>query len=109
MGYHLDGRVSAVIGTHTHVTTADERILNGGTAFQCDVGMTGPHDSILGRQSDQVMETTYTFNPRTFHVAKSDCRLSATLIDVDRNTGKARSIRRLSIDEDMAESMADSI
>ena len=58
MGRHLDGRVSAVLGTHTHVPTADEQILPGGTAFQCDVGMTGPHESILGRRIDRVMETT---------------------------------------------------
>ena len=63
MGRHLDGRVSAVLGTHTHVPTADERILPGGTAFQCDVGMTGPHESILGRRIDRVMETTRTFRP----------------------------------------------
>ena len=58
MGRYLDGRVTAVLGTHTHVPTADEQILPGGTAFQCDIGMTGPHDSILGRRIDRVMETT---------------------------------------------------
>ena len=61
MGRHLDGRISAVLGTHTHVPTADEPILPGGTAFQCDVGMTGPHESILGRRIDRVMETDRTF------------------------------------------------
>ncbi len=105
MGYYLDGRVSAVIGTHTHVTTADEQILNGGTAFQCDVGMTGPHASILGRQADQVLETTFSFRPRTFHVAKKDVRLSATMIDVNRKTGLAEAIRRISINEKQADDL----
>ena len=63
LGRYLDGRVSAVLGTHTHVTTADERILPLGTAFQCDVGMTGPHESILGRRIDRVLTTTRTFRP----------------------------------------------
>ena len=75
MGRHLDGRVSAVLGTHTHVPTADEQILPGGTAFQCDVGMTGPHESILGRRIDRVMETTRTFRPTHFEVATGDVRL----------------------------------
>ncbi|NIL95861.1 MAG: metallophosphoesterase, partial [Planctomycetales bacterium] len=66
---YLDGRVSAVLGTHTHVPTADECILPGGTAFQCDVGMTGPYDSILGRRTDRVIETTRTFQPLAFDVA----------------------------------------
>src|SRR5207244_8372436 len=69
MGRYLDGRVSAVLGTHTHVPTADEQIFPGGTAFQCDVGMTGPYESILGRQIARVMETTLTFNPTHFEVS----------------------------------------
>ncbi len=105
MGHHLNGRVSAVIGTHTHVATADEHIKDGGTAFLCDVGMTGPHDSILGRLSENVLETTYSFKPRTFHVAKHDVRISAVLIDIDRKTGKAQAIRRLSVNEKDAERM----
>jgi len=99
MGRYLDGRVTAVIGTHTHVTTADERILPGGTAFQCDAGMTGPHESILGRCIDSVTEATYTFKPTSFGVAKGDVRLSGTIVDVDRKTGLATGIRRISIDE----------
>ena len=99
MGRYLDGRVSAVLGTHTHVTTADERILPGGTAFQCDVGMTGPHESILGRDIKSVTETTVTFHPRTFNVAKEDVRISGTIVDIDRNSGKATGIRRIVIDE----------
>jgi calcineurin-like phosphoesterase len=99
MGRHLDGRVSAVLGTHTHVTTADEQILPGGTAFQCDVGMTGPHDSILGRQIDCVMETTITFNPTHFEVASGDVQLHGTLVDIDETTGKAMAIRRIVVRE----------
>jgi metallophosphoesterase (TIGR00282 family) len=100
MGRYLDGRASAVLGTHTHVTTADEQILPGGTAFQCDVGMTGPHDSILGRRIDCVMETTLTFNPTHFEVALKDVRLCGTIVDVDPATGRASSIRRLVVRED---------
>ncbi len=77
MGRYLDGRVSAVLGTHTHVPTADEQILPGGTAFQCDVGMTGPHDSILGRRVDRVLEATLTFNPTHFDVAMATCESTA--------------------------------
>ena len=96
-----------MIGTHTHVPTADEHIKQGGTAFLCDVGMTGPHDSILGRSKECVFETTYSFRPRTFHVAKKDSRISGVLIDVDRKTGKAQSIRRLTIDEKQADLLED--
>lgn len=95
MGRYLDGRVSAVLGTHTHVTTADEQILPGGTAFQCDVGMTGPHDSILGRRIDRVLETTITFQPTQFDVATGDVQLRGTIVDIDSATGRATAIRRL--------------
>ena len=95
MGRYLDGRVSAVLGTHTHVATADQQILPGGTAFQCDVGMTGPHESILGRRIDRVLETTTTFYPTQFQVAKGDVRLCGTLVDVDPATGRAFAIQRL--------------
>src|SRR5262249_38735194 len=88
MGRYLDGRVSAVLGTHTHVPTADERILPGGTAFQCDVGMTGPCESILGRRIDRVMESTLTFNPTHFEVALNDVRLMGSIVDVDPETGR---------------------
>ncbi len=97
MGRYLDGRVSAVLGTHTHVPTADEQIFPGGTAFQCDVGMTGPHDSILGRRIDRVMETTLTFQPTHFDVATGDVRLCGTIVDVDPATGRATGIRRLCV------------
>jgi 2',3'-cyclic-nucleotide 2'-phosphodiesterase len=99
MGRYLDGRVSAVLGTHTHVPTADECILPGGTAFQCDVGMTGPYESILGRRIDRVMETTLTGRPTEFEVALGDVRLSGSIVDVDPETGRATGINRLVVTE----------
>lgn len=99
IGRYLDGRVSAVLGTHTHVPTADEQILPGGTAFQCDVGMTGPHASILGRQVDCVMETTITFNPTHFEVASGDVQLHGSVVDIDDSTGRATAIRRITVRE----------
>lgn len=99
MGRYLDGRVSAVLGTHTHVPTADECILPGGTAFQCDVGMTGPFESIIGRRIDRVMETTLTGLPTEFDVATGDVRLCGTIVEIDSTTGKASSIKRLCITE----------
>jgi metallophosphoesterase (TIGR00282 family) len=97
MGRYLDGRVSAVLGTHTHVPTADECILPKGTAFQCDVGMTGPYESILGRQIEPVLNTTFSFDPNSFHVASDDVRLSGTWFDVDPATGRALQIGRLQL------------
>ena len=99
MGHHLKGRVSAVLGTHTHVPTADEQILPPGTAFLCDVGMTGPYDSVLGRRVDRVLSTTITFVPSAFDVATGDPRLGGAIVDVDPATGKATAIRRLMLDE----------
>lgn len=98
MGRHLDGRVTAVLGTHTHVATADEQVLPGGTAFQCDVGMTGPHESILGRRIERVLETVYTFRPTHFEVATGDPRMHGTVVEVDPATGRATGIRRLVVD-----------
>ncbi len=106
MGRYLDGRVTAVLGTHTHVATADEQILPGGTAFQCDVGMTGPHDSILGRRVDRVLETTRTFYPTQFEVATDDVRLCGTIVELDSQTGRATGIRRLSLTEAEVERLA---
>lgn len=97
MGRYLDGRVSAVLGTHTHVPTADEQILPKGTAFQCDVGMTGPYQSILGRKIDPVQQTTLSFFPERFEVATDDVRLSGTLVDTHSISGKATAIRRLMV------------
>ena len=107
MGRYLDGRVTAVLGTHTHVPTADEQILPGGTAFQCDVGMTGPHESILGRRIDRVMETTLTHRPTHFDVADKDVRLNGSLVDLDPQTGRASSIRRIVVNEDEARRLAE--
>jgi metallophosphoesterase (TIGR00282 family) len=106
MGRHLDGRVSAVLGTHTHVATAGEQILPGGTAFQCDVGMTGPHASIIGRRIDRVLETARTFRPTHFEVASGDCRLHGTIVEVDPQTGRAATIRRLAVDQAEADRLA---
>jgi metallophosphoesterase (TIGR00282 family) len=106
LGRQLDGRVSAVLGTHTHVPTADEQILPHGTAFQCDVGMTGPHDSILGRRTDRVLETTRTFRPTQFDVAKGDVRLHGSIVDVDPETGRATGIRRLVVTQAEADRLA---
>jgi metallophosphoesterase (TIGR00282 family) len=97
LGFYLDGRVSAVVGTHTHVPTADERILPKGTAFQCDAGMTGPYESIIGMQVDRVLHRFLMHTPSSFEVAKRDVRLAATLIDIDEETGRARSVERLLI------------
>jgi metallophosphoesterase (TIGR00282 family) len=108
MGRYLDGRVTAVLGTHTHVTTADEQIFPLGTAFQCDVGMTGPHESILGRRIDRVTETTITFQPTQFDVAENDVRLCGTIVEADPATGHATSIRRLVVTAAEADELAQS-
>jgi metallophosphoesterase (TIGR00282 family) len=102
MGRYLDGRVSAVLGTHTHVPTADEQILPGGTAYISDVGMTGPYDSILGRRIDRVMPVTLTFVPQYFEVATGDPRLCGALVEVNPQTGRASAIRRVQIDGEEA-------
>lgn len=99
MAHHLKGRVTAVIGTHTHVPTADEQIFPGGTAFICDVGMTGPHDSILGRQTERVLAHALTFIPTPFDVAEGDVRLNGAVIDVDETTARATAIQRLQLIE----------
>jgi metallophosphoesterase (TIGR00282 family) len=99
MGRYLDGRVTAVLGTHTHVPTADECIFPAGTAFQCDVGMTGPYESIIGRRIDRVLETTLTGRPTEFDVATGDVRLSGSIVDVDPATGRATAIQRVAVKE----------
>ncbi len=95
MGWYLDGRVSAVCGTHTHVQTADERILPGGTAYITDVGMTGPRDSVIGVKKELVIEKFITQLPRRFEVANSSYQLNAVLVEVDEITGRATEIRRI--------------
>jgi metallophosphoesterase (TIGR00282 family) len=98
MGWHLDGRVTAVLGTHTHVPTADERILPGGTAFQTDVGMTGPYESVIGMRPAKVLERFLFNTPRPFETAKRDPQLRGALIEADETTGRAVSIKRIRVD-----------
>jgi hypothetical protein len=93
---HLDGLVSAVVGTHTHVQTADERILPGGTAFLCDAGMCGPDDSILGREAGPIIQRFVDCMPTAMPVAKSPTRLCGAMIDIDASTGRALAIERVS-------------
>ena len=95
MAHHLNGRVTAVLGTHTHVATADEHVMSGGTAFQCDVGMCGPYDGILGRRVDRVLATAVSFVPHTFEVSSGDVRLAGAIVDCDVATGQATAIRRV--------------
>lgn len=92
----LDGLVSVVVGTHTHVQTADEQIFPGGTAYLSDAGFTGPHDSVLGREIDPVIERFLTNQPRRFEVAKGRILLQGALIDIDDASGKATKIQRVS-------------
>jgi len=96
MARMLDGRVSAVIGTHTHVQTADEQIFPGGTAFLCDAGFTGPHESVLGREIEPVLRRFQTCTPQRFKVAKERVLLQGALVEVDPETGRARRITRIS-------------
>lgn len=103
MGRFLDGRVSAVVGTHTHVQTADEQVFPGGTGFLSDAGMCGPLHSILGRAIDPVVERFCTATPRRFPVAKGPVGLRGVIIDVDEGSGKATGIRRFSEDFDVQE------
>ncbi|MDA9934764.1 YmdB family metallophosphoesterase [Rubripirellula sp.] len=90
---YLDGKVTAVLGTHTHVPTADAHVMANGTAFQCDVGMSGPYDSIIGRDVRRVMQTTRSFEPSHFHVATRDVRLCGAIVEANPS-GKATSITR---------------
>jgi 2',3'-cyclic-nucleotide 2'-phosphodiesterase len=94
MGWYLDGRVSAVIGTHTHVPTADERILAGGTAYQTDVGMTGPYDSVIGSEKNLAIRRFLTGMPIRLDSAKTGAELHAVIVTVDPATGRATAIRR---------------
>ncbi len=97
MGRFLDGRVSAVFGTHTHCQTSDETVFANGTAYITDLGMTGPRDSVLGRDVEPVIRKFLTGVPQKFDVAKGDPALEGAIVDVDMKTGKARSIERLRI------------
>ena len=97
LGWYLDGRATCVYGTHTHVQTADERVLPEGTAFISDLGMTGPHDGVLGRQRDKVIPTLITGMPRHFDVATGDLRLHGALVTADTETGLASAIERITV------------
>jgi 2',3'-cyclic-nucleotide 2'-phosphodiesterase len=100
MGWHLDGRVSAVIGTHTHVPTADTRILPGGTAYQTDAGMTGPYDSVIGVRKDVILERFLTALPVRMEPAKGSVELHSVIVEVDDATGKAIHVRRHTVQGD---------
>ena len=97
LAWHLDGRVSAVLGTHTHVPTADERILPQGTAFQSDVGMTGPHDTVIGVAPEIALQRFATARPFRFQVGQGNERLQATIVDIDEQDGLAVAIQRIDI------------
>jgi len=103
LAWFLDGRVSAVLGTHTHVQTADERILPGGTAYITDVGMTGPRDGIIGMEREEVIQRFLTQLPVRFQVAKGTAQLDAVLVEVDEETGKALGIQRIHLVEGTGE------
>ena len=100
LGWYLDGRVSAVVGTHTHVQTADERILSDGTAYITDVGMTGAFDSVIGMRKDEAIRKFLTQLPTRFEVAKKDLRLNAVFIAIDERSGKAQAIERINLCSD---------
>ncbi|MDR0405443.1 MAG: TIGR00282 family metallophosphoesterase [Clostridiales bacterium] len=97
MGYYLDGRAAAVVGTHTHVQTADERVLGGGTAYITDIGMTGPVDSVLGVEKEIILERFLTQIHRRFELSENPVALSGVIITVDADTGKADAIERVNL------------
>lgn len=96
-GYFVDGKVSAVIGTHTHVQTADEKILPGGTAYITDVGMTGPSDSVIGIEKEQIIERFLTSMPMRFETATGEGIFSALIIEINEETGKSTAVQRLQL------------
>ena len=100
LGHYLDGRVAAVLGTHTHVPTCDHRILPKGTAYITDIGMTGPYDSVIGVDKDKIIRRFLTAMPARFETAKGDPRFAAVLVDVDPETGLARGIDRMLLSEE---------
>jgi metallophosphoesterase (TIGR00282 family) len=99
MGWHLDGKATLVVGTHTHVQTADERILPNGTAYLTDAGMTGPHDSIIGMEREPSLARFLTGMPSRFEPATGNPRLNGVLVDADDQTGRARGVTRISYSE----------
>jgi metallophosphoesterase (TIGR00282 family) len=100
MGYHLDGRVSLCFGTHTHVVTADERIMPSGTAYITDIGMTGAHDSVLGRGTESVLKAFRTQMPYPFQIATADVKMNGILVTIDSSTKKAERIERICVSAD---------
>ena len=96
LGRMLDGQISALIGTHTHVQTADEQIFPGGTAFLSDAGFTGPHESVIGREIEPVIKRFLTLQPQRFEVAKNDVKLQGVVIEINSHTGRAEKIQRIS-------------
>ncbi|HEY5055976.1 MAG TPA: TIGR00282 family metallophosphoesterase [Acidobacteriaceae bacterium] len=99
LGWYLDGRVTAVLGTHTHIPTSDDRILPGGTAFQTDVGMSGPYDSVIGVETELVLKRFLTGMPGKFEAAKGNPKMCATLISCEGATGRAHHIQRFMLGE----------
>jgi hypothetical protein len=99
MGWHLDGRVTAVLGTHTHIPTADERVLPGGTAYITDVGMSGPYDSVIGVERDLVLHRFLTGMPGKFEAAKENPKLCAVLVQCEPETGRSTRIQRIMLGE----------
>ena len=95
MGWHLDGKVSAIVGTHTHVQTADERVLPNGTAYLTDLGMTGPHDSVIGRRTDRVLKYLTTQMPTHFDVGRENVKMCGAIVTIDAATGSAIDITRI--------------
>jgi calcineurin-like phosphoesterase len=99
MGWHLDGKVTAVLGTHTHIPTADERVLPNGTAYQTDVGMSGPYDSVIGVEKELVLRKFLTGMPSKFDAAKGNPKMCAALVSCDPKTGRATRIQRIMLGE----------
>jgi metallophosphoesterase (TIGR00282 family) len=109
LSYFLDGKVTAVVGTHTHVQTADERILSGGTACLTDAGMTGPHDGVIGVNKEAIIARFMTGLPGKFETATGDQRLNGVVITADASTGKATAIERVSLGEEELMSITDAV
>ena len=107
MGWHLDGKATAVVGTHTHVQTADERILPKGTAYLTDVGMTGPHDSIIGVEVEPALNRFLTALPQKFETATGNPRLNAILVEADEASGRATDVERITLSADEVRELAD--